>query len=282
MNRRQALQAFGLAGAGAALSSCAPLAALTGAGLADPAVFNFALNLEYLEAEYYLRATTGSGLSAADAGAEAGAVQNVPRGPVRFTSDARREFAEELAANELGHVRFIRSTLGDAAIDRPALDMGAFAAAAAAAGLGAGFDPFASEMNFLLGGMMLEDVGITAYVGAAPLIASRELLLKAAGILAVEGYHMGMARSHLYEMGPEARAAANAISDTRDTLDGPMDLDQGIELGGRANFVPSDPNGVAFSRTPPQVLRIVYQTSQEGVSRGGFYPEGVNGAIRST
>lgn len=282
MSRRRALKALGLAGAGTTLSSCAALNSVAGGGLADPAIFNFALNLEYLETEYYLRATTGSGLTAADSGAEAGAVTNAPRGPVRFSNDAFRGFAEELAANELAHVRFYRQTLGPAAVDRPALDLGAFAAAAQAAGLGSDFDPFASEMNFFLGGMLMEDVGITAYKGAAPLIASKTLLAAAAGVLAVEAYHMGMVRSLLYQMGPEARDAAEAISNLRDSLDGPEDLDQGLVMGGRANVVPSDPSAVAFGRTPQQVLRIVYATPEAGVSGGGFYPAGMNGVLRTT
>ena len=284
MSRRRALRAIGAGSAFAAaapLGGCAVLGGL-GGGLADPAIFNFALNLEYLEAEYYLRGTTGSGISAADAGPGAGAVANAPRGPVRFSNDDFRQFAEELAANELAHVRFYRQTLGPAAVDRPALDMGAFAAAAQAAGLGSDFDPFASEANFFLGGMLMEDVGITAYKGAAPLISSKTLLAAAAGVLAVEAYHMGMVRSLLYRMGPQARDAADAISNLRDSLDGPEDLDQGLVLGGKANVVPSDPNAVAFGRTPQQVLRIVYSTAQSGVSRGGFYPEGMNGVIRTT
>lgn len=291
LSRRHLLHALGVAGATAPVAACTSLGAMLEDAPTDPVIFNFALNLEYLEAEYYLRATTGSGLDAADAGPGAGPVENAPRGPVRFTNDDYRQFAEELAANELAHVRYYRRTLGRVAVDRPALDLGAFAVAAEAAGLGSGFDPFASEMNFFLGGMLMEDVGITAYKGAAPLIQSKQFLGDAAGILAVEAYHMGMARSTLYRMGTEAREAANAISDHRDRLDGPEDVDQGLVLTGtapvpeghpRGNVVPSDADAIAFGRTPQQVLRIVYGTPEAGVSGGGFYPQGMNGTLRTT
>jgi hypothetical protein len=88
--------------------------------------------------------------------------------------------------------------------------------------------------------MLMEDVGVTAYHGAAPLIKSKEFLDAAAGILAVEAYHMGMARAVLFQMGPQARNAANALSDGRDKLDGPEDLDQGIVMDDHANIVPSN------------------------------------------
>jgi hypothetical protein len=93
---------------------------------------------------------------------------------------------------------------------------------------------------------------------------------------------MGMARSQLYEMGDEAWKAANALSDARDKLDGPADKDQGIRVDGKANFVPSNPDGIAFRRTPQEVLHIVYLTEQSGVSKGGFYPNGMNGTLKST
>ena len=283
LSRRSAIKMFGAFGAATALPGCAalaPMAGLTGAPT-DVDIFNFALNLESLEAEYYLRGTTGSGMDAADAGREPGAVNGGHVVP--WQNDDLRQFMEEVAQNELAHVRYLRRVLGDAAVSRPTIDLaGGFAAAARAAGLGDDFDPFASEMNFFLGGMLMEDVGITAYKGAAPLISSKTFLEAAAGILAVEAYHMGMARSTLYRMGAEARRAANAISDARDRLDGPDDLDQGIEVNGRANIVPSNADAQAFSRTPQQVLRIVYLTDQTGVSGGGLFPDGMNGTLRTT
>ena len=251
------------------------------AAIKDEDIFTFALNLEYMEAEFYLRATTGKGISDADAGSDAGRVMGGHE--ANFKEKAIREFVEELAENELAHVRFYRKTLGKGAVSRPAIDFDAgFKAAAQAAGLPADFDPFADDMSVLLGGMLFEDVGVTAYAGAAPLLKKKEFVEAAAGILAVEAYHMGMARSQLYVMGEKAWDAANAISDARDKVDGRQDKDQGIHVKGKANIVPSTPDAIAFRRTPQEVLRIVYLTDKQGVSKGGFYPNGMNGALKTT
>jgi hypothetical protein len=285
MTRRSALMSFGTLGLAAAIPPSALAQQPTPTTGRDPGpsdfdIFNFALNLESLETEYYLRGTTGNGMDAADAGTSPGSVTGGRLVP--WKNDDLRKFMVEVAENELAHVRFYRRTLGDKAVPRPAIDLTAFSAAAKAAGLGDNFDPFASEMNFFLGGMLMEDVGVTAYHGAVPLISNKQFLDAAAGILAVEAYHMGMARSVLYRMGDEAREAANKLSDARDKLDGPEDVDQGIEVDSKANIVPADPDAKAFSRTPQQVLRIVYLTDKPGVSVGGLFPKGMNGALRST
>jgi hypothetical protein len=282
LNRRSALKTLGVLGAATAVPvSLRAAAQPPPSGVTDADIFNFALNLESLETEYYLRGTTGRGMDDADAGPQPGRVQGGRQVP--WKNDDLREFMHEVAQNELAHVRFYRKTLGSAAVSRPEIDIaGGFAAAAKAAGLGDNFDPFASEMNFFLGGMLMEDVGVTAYAGAAALISDKKFLTAAASILAVEAYHMGMARSTLYRMGGEAREAANKISDARDKLDGPDDVDQGIRMDGKANIVPSDPDGKAFTRTPQQVLRIVYLTDKAGVSAGGIFPKGMNGSLRTT
>ena len=292
ISRRQSvvgLSAFGLgslfipptqAAAKKKRDSAAGRAETKAAAIQDEDIFTFALNLEYMEAEFYLRATTGRGISDNDIGMDPGKV--VGGHQAQFKNDAIREFVEELAENELAHVRFYRDVLGENAISRPAIDFEAgFKAAGQAAGLPPNFDPFADDMSVLLGGMLFEDVGVTAYAGAAPLIKKKEFVQAAAGILAVEAYHMGMARSQLYLMGEEAWTAANAISDARNKLDGPG-KDQGIRVNGKANVVPSTPDAIAFTRTPQEVLHIVYLTDQKGASRGGFYPNGMNGVLRTT
>jgi hypothetical protein len=91
-----------------------------------------------------------------------------------------------------------------------------------------------------------------------------------------------MARSQLYQAGETSRQAANAITVARGMLNGKPEIEQGIEVNGHANFVPSDDHGIAFTRTPQQVLQIAYITPQTGVTSGGFFPNGVNGTITST
>ncbi len=291
VDRRRFLRAAGLTGLGVAgvAGGAVALGGVAGASddgqddsaVTDAAVLNFALNLEYLEAEFYLRGVYGEGLEddQIDGTGELGQVTGGRK--VQFESKLVRQYAEEIANDERAHVDFLRKALGGAKIARPAIDLkDAFSAAAAAAGLieaGEEFDVFANEDNFLLGAFVFEDVGVTAYKGGAPLITNKTFLEAAAGILAVEAYHAGIIRTVLLSKGLED--AAGAISDARDSLDGSDDLDQGIVDGdGNANLVPTDANGIAFSRDVFQVHNIAYLTPEEAGS-GGFFPNGTNGTF---
>jgi hypothetical protein len=250
--------------------------------ISDSTILNFALNLEYLEAEFYSYAVHGEGLP------EDMTHGTGHRGPVEggrqvgFQSRSIRQFAAEIARDEHEHVAFFRSALGSAAVARPAINIRqSFTDAALAAGLikaGQTFDVFANEDNFLRGAFLFEDVGVTAFKGAAPLISNKTYLDAAAGILAVEAYHAANIRTVLYDRG--GAEDANAISRARDSLDG-AHADQGLTIDGEANITPDDSNGIAFGRTPGQVLNIVYLTPGQATS-GGFYPNGLNGELNTS
>lgn len=280
-NRRKLLRNAGLGTAFAAASGFGlftPKRAQAAGAPSDADILNFALNLEYLEAEYYLFAVNGTGLSDADING-VGTTGNVIGGAaVPFTTSAIRQYATTIAEDEQGHVQFLRAALGSAAIARPEIDLyNSFNTAAVAAGLipaGGTFNPFADELSFLLGAYIFEDVGVTAFHGAAPLIQSKDFLSAAAGILAVEAYHAGNIRTLLFQMG-QGDATAK-ISALRAAASGAAD-DQGVVRNGQANIIPTDANAIAFSRTTAQVLNIVYLGGASG--NFGFFPQGVNGAI---
>jgi len=269
----------------------------SGLPASDVDVLNFALNLEYLEANYYTFAAFGTGVnstSTTGTGTQ-GAVTGGRK--VAFADATVAAYAREIAADENEHVLFLRSQLASSAVAQPAINIdggatGAFTAAARSAGVVGStgtFDPYASDENWLLGGMLLSDVGVTAYKGSASLISNKIILEAAAGILAVEAYHSGLLRTLLYRKGltmPALRTNAGLISNARDTLDNPVDDDQGIGPvtinGGQAsNIVPSDSNGIVFGRTAGDVLNIAFLNAG-AVTSGGFFPAGVNGNIKTS
>ena len=266
----------------------------TSSSATDAAVLNFALNLEYLEGEFYSLAVNGTRLGTDVVGDDSATLTVKPGGntKVTFTTPAIAAYAAEIAADESNHVKFLRQNTPGAVV-RPAIDLyNSFNAAITAASKGAvtQFDPFADELSFLLGAFIFEDVGVTAYHGGAGLITNKTYLSAAAGILAVEAYHAATVRTLLAQRGNETYGTTGltvfqvvqAISDLRDNASGTdLGLDQGLDNGN--NIVPTDANSIAFSRTTAQVLPIVYLGSKPSTSNtvaASFYPNGLNGAIK--
>ena len=254
LSRREALRAVG----SGAIATAAFLA-LPAHGLghephpSDTDLLTFALNLEYLEAAFSPYAVTGQGIDALGLGnngkGASGATVNGKK--IEFSDPMLRRVAEELAFDEQQHVKLLRKLLGDNAIAKPALDLNA---------LGIGFG---SDAEYLTVGRAMEDTGVTAYHGASTLIRSKELLGIAAGILADEAYHMGNVRLMIAQKNIEVKPV-----DNKDILPPPSGK----------KFFAVDNNAVALVRTPREVLDIVY--GAPGANKGGFYPNGMNGAIK--
>ncbi|BDP40811.1 hypothetical protein DAETH_07800 [Deinococcus aetherius] len=289
VSRRSALGTLGKFGLGAAaFGLSAPGALAAPAKNIDADVLNFALNLEYLEAAFYLAAVGRlQELRRIGGGAEIRLPAGLdPMMGMQFKDSNTQAFVRDIAEDELQHVKFLSGALGKAAAPRPVLDLaGAFDAAGQAASGGKikGFNPYANDLFFLHGAFIFEDVGVTAYNGAATLITNPAYLQAAAGILATEAYHAGAIRGALYMRRQELAAAGlyvgqvvQAISNLRGKVGGGKDA--GLSNNQGAVIAPTDANGIAYARNTREVLNIVYLAP--GAHKGGFYPNGLNGSIK--
>lgn len=127
----------------------------------DIEILNFALTLEVLESEFYKRAVRD----------------------VKDMSPEVKEVAEQLLEDEDAHVAGLTAAiedLGGKPVKAPALVFG---------------KSFADEKTFLETAVTLEDTGVSAYNGAAPMISDKKLLATAGSIVQIEGRHAALVRS---------------------------------------------------------------------------------------
>jgi len=290
----------------------------------DADILNFALNLEYLEANFYYLAAFGTTIDVANPASTAanaplikltgtvGTAGTVSGGSqVPFSTVQVGSYAVETAVEEGKHVQFLLSQLQSSAVAQPTINLGtSFQTLATAAKIpgGASFSPYASDATFLVGAYVFEDVGVTAYHGAAGLLTSATNLGAAAGILAVEAYHAGLVRTTINSLDPTGTSIAsytNLISTLRASLAQqallgatPSTFDANPDDYGLATFSVSlsggasvtatrltdaDPtNVIAFARNTTQVLNIVTGggavtgTTVVSPATGVFFPNGMN------
>ncbi|MGN5374147.1 ferritin-like domain-containing protein [Sphingomonas hankookensis] len=260
----------------------------------DADILNFALNLAYLEAQYFSVVTTGAGLSA-DLLTGTGTAGAATGGRARVFADAIvGQYAREIAADTRAHVAFLRGVIGSTVIAQPTIDLGvaatsAFSNLARAAELitatTAAYDVYESDERVMLGAFIFADVAVTAYRGIAASLTDAASLNAMSGMQAAKAYHAGLIRSVLYRKGiatPAILDATEALSNARDALEGVTDIDQGVKpVNNASNIVPTDGSGLTFARSPAQVLNVHYLT-RASVAAGGFFPAGVNGPLKTS
>ena len=130
-----------------------------GASKGDIEILNFALTLEYLEAAFYKEGANVKGLSSEVAG-----------------------YVKTFGGEEQEHVDALTATitdLGGKPVEAPGVDFG---------------DAFSSQDAFIQTAITFEDLGVSAYNGAAPMIESKDLLATAGGIVQVEARHAATIR----------------------------------------------------------------------------------------
>ncbi|GAV71680.1 Ferritin_2 domain-containing protein, partial [Cephalotus follicularis] len=262
----------------------------------DVDLLEFPLNLEYLEAEFFLFGSLGYGLDTVAPDLTMGGPK--PIGVRKANLDPlTKDVILQFALQEVGHLRAIKSTVKG--FPRPLLDLSVASFAkvmdhAFGRPLVPPFDPYASGLNFLIASYLVPYVGLTGYVGANPKLQAAASKRLVAGLLGVESGQDAVIRALLYERamvkvapyGITVAEFTNRISILRNKL-GKAGLKdeglivpkfQGAEGKIMGNILAGDQYSVAYARTPEEILRIVYGGGNENVP-GGFYPKGADGRI---
>ena len=138
--------------------------------------------LQCLEAQFYSCAVYGQALSDDLTGS---GPQPIGCQQANFTNDDIYNVAMNVAQDEIAHVNYLRTALGNYSVQCPLVNIGdAFSAAADAAlatTLSPPFSPYVNDLYFLHGAFIFEDLGVTAYLGALPLFQSSDIMTAAAG-----------------------------------------------------------------------------------------------------
>jgi hypothetical protein len=276
-NRRSLLKKIGIASAALGAGAVAGGLKLE----ADPAtpsytdVLQFALNLEYLEAEFYSVATSGKTIDQFGIPVSGQGINGSTTGGSQVNFAGNTVFtgavANQIANDERNHVLLLRTALASAPaingssmtgpIARPPINLNA---------LNMGF---ANEAQFLTLARVFEDIGVSAYGGGVPYLVpgGASILQTAARILAVEAEHVANIRAQIAKL-----AVATTSLDNVDILPPPSGM---YYFSVDPNSPASDANGALTAiRTPGQVLYLAYG-NVAGVTSGGFFPMGVNGNL---
>ena len=183
----------GAAGAATLLKPGVASARNGGSKQNDIKILNYALTLEYLEAAFYAEALRVGGYS--------GAVGR---------------FASVVASHEATHVATLKGVLGAKAVKSPNFD----------------FKGTTRKWStFLRTAKVLEDTGVAAYQGQAPLIHQNAVLAPAGAILAVEARHASWVRDLLYA-GKSVKPAPEAFST-------PMSMSEVLSAVKKTGFIKS-------------------------------------------
>lgn len=257
--RRGFVKRLGMASAGVG-AFFASVNSADAQNITDADIVQFALNLEYLEAEFYTVARMGKTIDQMGIGITGSGNTGPTTGGQKVTfieGSSLAVSADQIGADERAHVTLLRTTLtslGITPIAKPAINLNA---------LGTGFE---SQEAFIALARAFEDVGVSAYGGAAPLLTNKTILAAAARILAAEAEHTGNLRLHagLYQAKTMALDAVDIVPPPSGT-----------------QYISVDSNGLSAVRTPGQVLFIAYGGKANATS-GGFFPNGVNGTLNTS
>ncbi|CAH9105279.1 unnamed protein product [Cuscuta epithymum] len=262
----------------------------------DVDLLEFPLNLEYLEAEFFLWGAFGYGLDKFAPNLSSGGPP-----PVGVTSAKLSPLVKDIIAQfgfqEVGHLRAIKETVPG--FPRPLLNLSkeTFATImdkALGHPLKPPFDPYANDINYLIASYLVPYVGLTGYVGANPKLHSHTAKKLVAGLLGVESGQDAVLRTLLYQRRKEqvvpygitVAEFTEHISRLRNKLGKEGLKDEGLivkptigpEGKTSGNILAGDSHSLAYDRSPEEILRIVYGSEKEN-RPGGFYPKGAHGRI---
>ncbi len=211
-------------------------------------VLNFALSLEYLERHFYDKGQATTALQAT-------------------ISNTNKTALNIIAVDERNHVKFLDAAIKAANLT-PVADPGA-AAFDFTGGKGSGAGPFAdvfiNPATYLAVAQSLEDTGVRAYKGGAPLLMSNDTILTAAlNIHSVEARHASRLRTMRRAGATNDRASSVASSGNFTTS--PKSWISGRDNGGAAPAQTAAIYGAGNNTNAPAGVTF---DAEDNVSQGG-------------